>query len=131
MTASDPTGASPRLEVSLTFTFDAAHSFGHAAEGHRYGRLHGHSFEARVHVAGSPDPVSGFVVDFDRLREATSALRAILDHALLNEIPGLEVPSLERLALWIAERLARDFPGLTAVEVGRPSIGERCLFRRS
>ena len=54
---------------------------------------------------------------------------APLDHALLNEVEGLEQPALERIAAWIFERLAPKLPGLTCVEVGRPSCGERARVR--
>ena len=116
-------------DVSLSFTFDAAHHFGEAAEGHRYARLHGHSFLATVHVAGEPQGAMGFVVDFDDLRAATKDLREKLDHRLLNDIPGLETPSIERLALWIYAALKPQFPGLSGVDVARPSIGEVCRYR--
>ena len=116
-------------EISLTFGFDAAHHFLSAPEGHRYGRLHGHSFEVQVTIGGLPDPVMGFVVDFDLLRAATADLRERLDHHVLNEIPGLETPSLERIAIWIFDRLKPGFPGLTIVEVRRPSICESCRYR--
>jgi 6-pyruvoyltetrahydropterin/6-carboxytetrahydropterin synthase len=46
-----------------------------------------------------------------------------LDHRYLNEIPGLESPSSERLAVWIWNRLKPSIPQLIKVELKRPSIG--------
>jgi 6-pyruvoyltetrahydropterin/6-carboxytetrahydropterin synthase len=117
------------FEISLSFHFDAAHRFDAAPDGHRHGRLHGHSFEGIVWVAGQPDPVMGFVVDFDRLREAVAVVREALDHHLLNEVEGLAVPSLEHIAKWVFDRLVSQIQGVTRVEIRRPSIGESCVFR--
>ena len=52
-----------------------------------------------------------------------------LDHNLLNEIPGLETPSLENISRWIAGQLAATFPGLAWVKIARPSCNEYCTYR--
>ena len=117
-----------QTEIAYTFHFDAAHHFLKAGPDHRYGRLHGHSFEATIHVQGVPDPAMGFVVDFDILRAACAKLHDELDHHLLNEVPGLEKPSLENIAAWLWKRLSAEFPGLVQIEVARPSMGERCFY---
>ena len=53
---------------------------------------------------------------------------ARLDHRLLNEIEGLEVPTLERIALWAANDLKPRLPGLKQVVLARPSLDERCVL---
>jgi 6-pyruvoyltetrahydropterin/6-carboxytetrahydropterin synthase len=116
------------MEVAFEFGFDAAHHFESAPEGHIYGRLHGHSFLVEVAVAGEPDPLTGFVIDFAQLEEAGSELRTQLDHRLLNEVPGLTVPSLENIALWVWQRLAPRFPGLCRITVRRPSCRQTCVY---
>ncbi|HEX7340222.1 MAG TPA: 6-carboxytetrahydropterin synthase, partial [Rhodanobacteraceae bacterium] len=40
------------MEISKQFTFEAAHRLPHVPEGHKCGRLHGHSFVVEVHVSG-------------------------------------------------------------------------------
>lgn len=117
------------MEIAIEFGFDAAHHFEGAPEGHIYGRLHGHSFFVEVAVAGEPDQRTGFVVDFAQLELATAELRTELDHRLLNEVPGLAVPSLENIARWIWERLVALFPGLCRVTVRRPSCRQTCVYR--
>lgn len=121
--------ASPSLEISYEFTFDAAHRFPGMSRGHRYRGMHGHSFSAVIAVAGTPRPPTGFVADFAQLERACLSLRATLDHALLNDIPGLRAPSLENLCLWLWERLAPRFPGLASVTVRRDSQGQSCVYR--
>jgi len=123
-----PPAAAP-MEVSYEFDFDAAHRFPRMPRGHRYRGVHGHSFQATVTIAGAPRPPAGFVVDFAKLERACLALRARLDHALLNNIPGLRAPSLEHLCLWLWQRLAPRFPGLARVTVRRDSQGQSCTYR--
>lgn len=119
---------SPRFEICHEFGFDAAHRFPAAPRGHRYRGMHGHSFRVEIALRGVPRPPSGFVSDFARLERACLKLRAKLDHAFLNEIAGLRQPSLENLCLWIWDRLAPQFRGLTRVTVRRDSLGQSCTY---
>jgi 6-pyruvoyltetrahydropterin/6-carboxytetrahydropterin synthase len=121
-------GGAPVLEICHEFGFDAAHRFPTAPRGHRYRGVHGHSFRVEIALRGVPRPPSGFVSDFARLDRACRALRGRLDHAFLNEIAGLERPSLENLCVWIWERLAPKFGGLTRVTVRRDSLGQSCTY---
>lgn len=117
------------VELSYAFGFDAAHRFDAFPEGHPNRRMHGHSFQVEVSVRGTPDPGTGFVVEFTQLEAACGALRDRLDHQVLNEIKGLEQPSLERLSIWIWEQLAGKIPGLACVSVSRHSRGQSCTYR--
>jgi 6-pyruvoyltetrahydropterin/6-carboxytetrahydropterin synthase len=68
----------------------------------------------------------GWVADLGALDAALKALAGELDHGLLNDRPGLESPTLERLCLFFADRLRSEFPGLSRVTVSRPTVNERC-----
>ena len=116
------------MEIYQEFGFDAAHRFPGAPPGHRYHGVHGHSFTARVVVAGAPDARTGFVADLGELERACARLRESLDHRFLNEVAGLEVPSLEHIAMWIWEKLAPAFPGLCRVEVRRDSVRHGAVY---
>ncbi len=116
------------MELSFRFGFDAAHQFGHFPPGHPNHGVHGHSFQAEVTVRGEPDRRTGFIVDFAELEAACGAVRAELDHRMLNKIAGLEAPSLENLCAWIWRRLAPGFPGLARVTVRRDSAGQSCVY---
>lgn len=116
------------MELALRFGFDAAHRFTHFPPEHPNRALHGHSFQVEVAVQGEPDPRTGFVVDFDELERACAEVRAALDHRMLNEVPGLEQPSLENLCVWIWRRLAPHFGSLARVTVRRDSAGQSCTY---
>lgn len=117
------------MEIFKRFTFDAAHQLAsNVPPGHPYAGLHGHSFEVEVYVTGEPDPVKGWVVDFAALDAALAPLKNTLDHSYLNEVPGLEVPTLENIAIWLWQRLKPDFPGLSRIMIRRGSYGEGCIY---
>ena len=100
-----------------------------APEGHPNSRLHGHSFRVRVVIDGNPDPVSGVIFDFEDLSKALEATQTKLDHHYLNEIEGLELPTLERIAIWLWNSIDADVPGLFEIRVARDSCHEGCRYR--
>ena len=117
----------PVFEITKAAGFDAAHYLPAGPKG-EYQRLHGHSFQVEATIRGPMNEPVGWVEDLGRLDEALKAVAGGLDHGLLNEKPGLESPTLERLCLYFAERLRPDFPGLKRVAVSRPTINERCVL---
>lgn len=119
----------PTFEITKAATFDAAHHLpAGGAQGSPYTRLHGHSFRVEATVRGEAQPPVGWVADLAELESALRAVAGDLDHGVLNETPGLESPTLERLCLYFAERLGPAFPGLARIVVSRPSINESCAL---
>ena len=117
------------FEIFKEFTFEAAHHLAvNVTDGHRYSRLHGHSFQVQVFLRGEIDEKKNWVCDFDEIAQCVAELRAELDHHYLNEIAGLEVPTLENISRWIWNRLDTQLPGLDRVVVRRGSCGEGCVF---
>lgn len=116
------------MEIAYRFGFDAAHHFDAFPEGHLYRGIHGHSFQVEVALVGEPDPATGFVADLGEVERECAALRAALDHRMLNEIPGLSKPSLENISIWVWNALARRFPGLARVTIRRDSCGQSCSY---
>ena len=116
------------MEVSYRFGFDAAHHFGNFPEGHLYRGVHGHSFQVEVALAGKPDPATGFVADLGEVERACREVRDRLDHRVLNEIDGLDKPSLENLCLFLWDALLPRFPNLARVTVRRDSCGQSCSY---
>ena len=74
------------------FQFEAAHRLPHVPEGHKCGRLHGHSFMVRLEVTGEVDPHTGWVMDFAELKAVFSPIWERLDHHYLNDIRDWKIP---------------------------------------
>ncbi len=106
-----------RARLTREFDFHAAHHLPLFPEGHKCRGLHGHTFRCEVQVEGHVDPELGVVVDFDDIKAAVGPVESQLDHAVLNDLPGLEQPTTEFLAKWIYDRVKSALPGLTRVKV--------------
>lgn len=111
------TGGTGPVEIFKEFTIEAAHRLPNVPPGHKCARLHGHSFRVALRARGPLDPTLAWVMDFADLKAAFQPLYDQLDHHYLNDIPGLENPTSERLAIWIWDRLLPVVPGLSAVVV--------------
>ncbi|MCX8108455.1 MAG: 6-carboxytetrahydropterin synthase QueD [Verrucomicrobiae bacterium] len=116
------------MELRKTFRFDAAHRLPHLPPSHKCSRLHGHTFKVEIAVIGMCDPNMGWVLDYGEIAEAFGPVLDQLDHAYLNEIPGLENPTSEQIARFIWDRLKPRLSGLTEVAV-EESPSSRCVYR--
>lgn len=105
------------MEIFKEFTFEAAHRLPNLPPEHKCSRLHGHSFRVRVCVSGAVDARTGWVMDFGDIKALCKPVIDELDHRYLNEIPGLENPTSERIAVWLWDRIRPLLPQLSAVEV--------------
>ena len=118
------------IELRKTFQFEAAHRLPNLPATHKCQRLHGHSFQAEVVVVGELNPQLGWLMDYADITAAFKPLEEQLDHNYLNEIPGLENPTSESIAIWIWERLKPRLPLLTEVIVAETCTA-RCVYRGS
>jgi len=113
----------PTVRVTCRVHFSAAHRLHNPAlsdqENQRIFGLcnspnwHGHNYELDVTVEGTPDPVTGYVVDLGHVRAAAESVIGDLDHRNLNlDVPWLQgvLPSTENLVVAIWERLAPAIP---------------------
>jgi len=115
------------MQLRKTFQIEAAHRLPAVPPGHKCGRLHGHSFVIEIVIEGPVDPVTGWVMDFADLKQLFKPLHDQLDHNLLNDIPGLENPTSENLAIWIWTRLKPSLPLLTGIVIAE-TCNSRCIY---
>jgi 6-pyruvoyltetrahydropterin/6-carboxytetrahydropterin synthase len=116
------------MRIYKEFRFEAAHFLPTAPVGSPNARVHGHSFRARVTIDGVPRADTGYVFHFDELAQTMAEAQDALDHRLLNEVEGLEAPTLERIAIWLWHRLQNRVPGLAEIEIARDSCGEGAIY---
>ncbi len=106
-----------QVHIWRRFRFESAHQLPNVPPGHKCGRMHGHGFIVILHCNQSlGDRDMG--IDFDHLDRCWQPLHDELDHACLNDIPGLENPTSEHIAGWIWQRLKHSsLPELSWVTV--------------
>ncbi len=112
------------MEIFREFTFESAHQVA------PFSGIHGHSFMVEVFMKGQQHPIYGWPASLTDIEPHIQAVREDLDHKFLNDIEGLEVPSLENLAQWIWRRLDNLLPGLERITVRRGFTGnaEGCTY---
>lgn len=115
------------MEIYKDFTFEAAHVLPHVPEGHKCGRLHGHSFFIRIVVSGDVDPHTGWIIDFGDIKKAFKPIYDRLDHYYLNDIAGLENPTSENLAKWVWQELKPLLPELSRIEI-KETCTSGCIY---
>lgn len=93
------------VELSCEFRYEAAHRLPLVPEGHQCGRMHGHSYKLTVTVRG-PVGLDGFVIDFADVKQEVKPVVAELDHRVLNDIAGLDNPTVENQLIWFWDRFA-------------------------
>jgi len=105
------------MEIYKEFMFEAAHRLPNVPDGHKCGRLHGHSWKATVYVTGPVGAGSGWIMDYADLKRSFQPIYDQLDHRYLNDIEGLENSTSEVLAKWIWDRLKPGLPGLSRIVI--------------
>jgi 6-pyruvoyltetrahydropterin/6-carboxytetrahydropterin synthase len=117
-----------RARLTKDFTFEAAQTLPSAPEGHKCRRMHGHSFKIEVSVEGEVTRSSGWVYDHAEIGAAMKPLLQMLDHSYLNEVEGLENPTIENMAAWFWEKLQPQCRGLCEIVVHETPTA-RCVYR--
>jgi 6-pyruvoyltetrahydropterin/6-carboxytetrahydropterin synthase len=108
--------ATEHAHIWRRYLLQSAHQLPNVPPEHKCGRMHGHGFEIILHAdqdLGS-QPLG---IDYDRLDALWAPVHAELDHACLNDVPGLANPTSEMIAAWIWNRLHPQLPELSWVTV--------------
>lgn len=116
------------MEIYKDFSFESAHLLPNVPEGHKCGRLHGHSFHVRIVVTGKVGEKTGWIMDFADIKLVVKPVINQLDHYYLNEIEGLENPTSENIAKWIWHKLKPNLPELDRIEV-KETCTSGCIYR--
>jgi 6-pyruvoyltetrahydropterin/6-carboxytetrahydropterin synthase len=114
--------------LSKDFEFESAQSLPQFPAGHKCRNVHGHSFKVTVSVRGPVDEASGLFYDHAAISDAMRPIVGQLDHAYLNDIPGLENPTIENMSRWLWDKLVHQLPGLCEI-VLHETPRARCVYR--
>jgi len=117
-----------RCQLSRDYHFEAAHRLPRVPATHKCSRVHGHSYHVTLTLSGSIDSDMGWLIDFSDIDRVVDPVIARIDHTLLNEIPGLENPTSELLAVWLWREIQPRLPGLTEIMLAETPTS-RCVYR--
>jgi 6-pyruvoyltetrahydropterin/6-carboxytetrahydropterin synthase len=117
-----------RARLTKDFRFESAQTLPNAPQAHKCRQMHGHSFKVEISVEGEVDPQTGWIYDHSLISAAMRPLLEQLDHSYLNEIPGLDNPTIELMAGWFWQRLAPKCPGLCEIVI-HETPSARCVYR--
>jgi len=117
-----------KARLTREFSFESAQTLPNVPPGHKCARMHGHSFRVEVSIEGEVNAETGWVYDHALIGEAMKPIVEQLDHAYLNDIPGLENPTIELMAAWLWQKLAPCCPGLYEIVVHETPTA-RCAYR--
>jgi 6-pyruvoyltetrahydropterin/6-carboxytetrahydropterin synthase len=126
------------VELTRRATFSASHYYWNDAwsaekNAQVFGRCanrngHGHNYILEVTVAGTPDPVTGFVVDLKWLKDVIERdVLAAYDHRHLNlEVPEFKsaIPTTENIAIAAWRRLEPSLAELKSTRLRRVRVYE-------
>lgn len=110
------------VELVKTYRFEAAHELPYLGGAKR---LHGHSYEVDVVVAGACDETLEWLIDYAEITTKFDGLYRTLDHHTLNNIAALDDVRIEGVREWILRRLSERLHTLKDVRVR--IVGE-CAF---
>jgi 6-pyruvoyltetrahydropterin/6-carboxytetrahydropterin synthase len=102
--------------VFIDYSIDCAHWLPRVPSGHKCHRLHGHRYQIRLEISGSPNNM-GWILDYAEIKEFCDPIIMGLDHRTLNDIPDLENPTCENIVIYLRDRIRDLLFGLCAIEV--------------
>jgi 6-pyruvoyltetrahydropterin/6-carboxytetrahydropterin synthase len=117
-------------EVSVFFRF--SHSL--KGFGEKFEKIHEHTWDVTVRLATAALDQRGVSVDFTKLKENLGKLLEPFQGKLLNDCEAFRElqPTAERIAIWVAGKLEKTYPGLIhAVTVGTGEERARFILQGS
>ena len=111
--------------ISKSFYFEAAHKLTITNNAVNK-NIHGHSYFVEVFIIDKTNEIdkNGLILDFSIFQKKLNLIKKELDHKFLNEIYGLENPTLEKIGMYIHNRLKKVDLNLYKIIVKRKSCGE-------
>ena len=105
------------MVIYKEFSFDSAHFLSKVPDTHKCRQIHGHTYRLVIFIEGEIDAEIGWVMDFAEIKAIMNPLIDLVDHKLLNDIPGLENPTCELFAKWIWDLVKPKLPLLSKLEL--------------
>jgi len=115
------------FELKQHFQIESARFLPNLDKNHPCSNMHGHSFKIILSITGPLLPEFGWVIDYHEITKVMSPILTLLDHKVLNDVPGLLNPTSEHLAKWLFENIKEKIPQLKSVNISETSNTE-CIY---
>lgn len=106
-----------KFELRQQFRIESARFLPGLPEAHPCRQMHGHGFQITLRLVGEKQEKPGWVRDYHEIETKVKPLLSMIDHKVLNDVPGLENPSSENLSYWLFEKIKKEIPELIQVIV--------------
>ena len=106
-----------KFELRQHFQIESARFLPHLPTEHPCHHMHGHSFKIIVLLRASLHPQLGWVRDYNEISALLKPVLQMIDHKVLNEVPGLANPTSEILCRWLYEKFVALIPEVTQITV--------------
>lgn len=113
-----------KLELKQQFQIESARFLPNLNKEHPCSQIHGHSFVITLKLHGEIQPHLGWVRDYHEIQQVMTPLLKLIDHKLLNEVPGLENPTSENLAIWIYNKIKPQIAELVQISINETPTTE-------
>lgn len=100
------------MRIFIEDSFDSAHYLPRVKDTHKCRQDHGHTYRIRIYFSCSMDEYMGWLIDYDVVKPFWQMIHKRLDHKKLNEVEGLENPTCELIATYIAKELQAKLDSL-------------------
>ena len=116
-----------KFEIKQHFNIESARFLPHLPPEHPCAQMHGHSFKIILRIHSGLDGNIGWVMDYNEISKKVAPILALIDHKVLNNVPGLENPTSEFLAFWLYRQIREVLPDLVQISVAETPQTE-CSF---
>lgn len=113
-----------KYELKQHFQIESARFLPKLPKTHPCSNMHGHSFKIILTLVGDLDPQIGWLIDYNDISKLMQPTLELIDHKVLNEVPGLENPTSELLSKWLYDRVKKELPELVKVTVAETPLTE-------
>ena len=114
------------MKIEVDFRFDSAHFLPYVADNHKCKNMHGHTYWTTIVIDGEVNQ-QGWIMDFADIKAIVEPIIKILDHNLLNSVPGLENPTVENITKYLYNTLKPLLPNLYQIKTQETPFS-RCTY---
>ena len=105
------------IHIWKELTLDSSAIFKHAPPSNKRSKLHGYTYQLKLHLTGPLDKVMGWTIDFGDVKEKFSPIFKAIDHKPLHLIPDLADADVASISKWVLKEAKTELPEIFRVDI--------------